>query len=83
MSHRHHLELSDRRLSDALPPFGPLQKRSTVPTHLGIIYRAVTHDGTNFGQALKVVAVSLHDIFSLSVIVWMKSVRGRIILHKK
>src|SRR5207248_5625213 len=34
MSHRHHLELSDRRLSDALPPFGPLQKRSTAPTHL-------------------------------------------------
>src|SRR5258708_5584772 len=61
MSHRHHLELSDRRLSDALPPFGPLQKRSTAPT-FGIIYRAVTHDRTNFGQALKVVTVSLHDI---------------------
>src|SRR6202521_3499884 len=28
----------------------------------GIIYRAVTHDRTNFGQAVKVVAVSLHDI---------------------
>ena len=54
-SHRHHPELSGRRLSDAQPPFGPLQKRSTAPTHLGIIYRALTHDRTNFGQALKVV----------------------------
>ena len=33
-SHRHHPELSGRRLSDAQPPFGPLQKRSTAPTHL-------------------------------------------------
>jgi hypothetical protein len=55
-SHRHHPELSDRRLSYAQPPFGPLQKRSPATTHLGIIYRAVTHDRTNCGQALKVVA---------------------------
>ena len=60
-SHRHHPELSGRRLSDAQPPFGPLQKRSTAPT-FGIIYRTVTHDRTNFGEALKVVAVSLHDV---------------------
>jgi hypothetical protein len=33
-----------------------LQKRSPATTHLGIIYRAVTHDRTNCGQALKVVA---------------------------
>src|ERR1700730_3559691 len=33
-SHRHHPELLSRRLSDAQPPFGPLQKRSTAPTHL-------------------------------------------------
>jgi len=64
-SHRHHPELSGRRLSDAQPPFGPLQKRSTAPT-FGIIYRTVTHDRTNFGEALKVVAVSLHDV-SLAV----------------
>src|SRR5258705_13054186 len=63
-SHRHHPELSGRRLSDAQPPVGPLQKRSTAPTPpFWIIYRAVTFDRTNFGQALKVVAVSLHDVF--------------------
>src|SRR3984957_18107111 len=33
-SHRHRPELSGRRLSDAQPPFGPLQKRSTAPTNL-------------------------------------------------
>jgi hypothetical protein len=63
-SHRHHPELSGRRLSGAQPGFGPLQKRSTAP--FGIIYWAVTHNRTNFGQALKVVAVSLHDV-SLAV----------------
>src|SRR5258708_5074651 len=39
------------------------RKDRQPPTPFGIIYRAVTHDRTNFGQALKVVAVSLHDVF--------------------
>src|SRR4029077_3843881 len=38
------------------------RKDRQPPTPFGIIYRAVTHDRTNFGQALKVVAVSLHDV---------------------
>src|SRR5882757_1211993 len=33
------------------------------PSPFGIIHRAVTHDRTDFGQALKVVPVSLHDVF--------------------
>src|ERR1700677_3871167 len=39
------------------------RKDRQPPSTFGIIYRAVTHDRTNFGQALKVVAVSLHDDF--------------------
>src|SRR6266478_7482559 len=38
------------------------RKDRQPPPTFGIIYRAVAHDRTNFGQALKVVAVSLHDI---------------------
>src|ERR1700719_1215330 len=38
------------------------EKDRQPPPPFGIIYRAVTHDRTNFGQALKVVAVSLHDV---------------------
>jgi len=33
-SHRYHPESLGRRLSDAQPPFGPLQRKSTVPTLL-------------------------------------------------
>ena len=58
--------------------------RRQPPPTFGIIYRTVTHDRTNFGETLKVVAVSLHDVaFPLSVIVCTKSERGKIILHKK
>jgi hypothetical protein len=49
------------------------RKDRQPPPTFGIIYRAVTHDRTNFGQALKVVAVSLHDVSSLSVIDCKKS----------
>src|SRR5580698_5489466 len=38
------------------------RKDRQPPSTFGIFYRAVTHDRTNFGQALKVVAVSLHDV---------------------
>ena len=38
------------------------RKDRQPPPTFGIIYRTVTHDRTNFGETLKVVAVSLHDV---------------------
>src|ERR1700677_1573930 len=62
-SHRYHPELSGGGCQTLNLDLVLCRKDRQAPSTFGIIYRAVTHDRTNFGQVLKVVAVSLHDVF--------------------